>query len=134
MKKKVVESEYCLTIDNIDEKYYKEILENKAQLAEWENLFSIKVKTLAELKSQPTLALDTKFFKQKDGSNPFKDKILAEIANLDGRTNGLMINSENYQALSILEDKYRGKIKCNYIDPPYNAKSSSIIYKNPSNR
>jgi len=130
MKKKVVESEYCLTIDNIDEKYYKEILENKAQLTEWENLFSVKVKTLADLKAQPTLVLDTKFFKQDDGSNPFKDKILAEIENLDERTNGLLINSENYQALSILEDKYRGKIKCNYIDPPYNAKSSSIIYKN----
>lgn len=130
MKKKVVENEYCLTIDNIDEKYYNEILENKAQLAEWENLFSVKVKTLADLKAQPTFVLDTKFFKQDDGSNPFKDKILAEIENLDERTNGLLINSENYQALSILEDKYRGKIKCNYIDPPYNAKSSSIIYKN----
>lgn len=130
MKKKVVESEYCLTIDNIDEKYYKEILENKAQLAEWENLFSVKVKTPADLKAQPTLVLDTNFFRQKDGSNPFKDKIVAEIENLDERTNGLLINSENYQALSILEDKYRGKIKCNYIDPPYNAKSSSIIYKN----
>lgn len=130
MKKKVVESEYCLTIDNIDEKYYKEILENKAQLAEWENLFSAKVMTLADLKAQPTLVLDTKYFKEKNGSNPFKDKILAEIENLDERTNGLLINSENYQALSILEDKYRGKIKCNYIDPPYNAKSSSIIYKN----
>ena len=130
MKKKVVESEYCLTIDNIEEKYYQEILENKDQLAEWENLFSVKVKTLADLKAQPTLVLDTKFFKQKDGSNPFKDKILAEIENLDERTNGLLINSENYQALSILEDKYRGKIKCCYIDPPYNAKSSSIIYKN----
>lgn len=130
MKKKAVESEYCLTIDNIDEKYYKDILENKAQLAEWENLFSVKVKTLADLKAQPTLVLDTKFFKQKDGSNPFKDKILAEIENLDERTNGLLINSENYQALDFLTEKYRNRIKATYIDPPYNAKSSSIIYKN----
>jgi adenine-specific DNA-methyltransferase len=130
MKKKLVESEYCLTIDNIDEKYYQEILENNAQLAEWEYLFSVKVKTLADLKAQPTLVLDTKFFRQKDGSNPFKDKILAEIENLDERTNGLLINSENYQALNLLQEKYKGQIKCTYIDPPYNAKSSSIIYKN----
>lgn len=130
MKKKVVESEYCLTIDNIDEKYYKEILDNTAQIAEWENLFSVKVKTLADLKAQPTLVLDTKFFKQKDGSNPFKDKILSEIENLDERTNGLLINSENYQALILLQEKYRGQAKCIYIDPPYNSKSSSIIYKN----
>jgi adenine-specific DNA-methyltransferase len=130
MKKKVVESEYCLTVDNIDEKYYKEILENKAQLTEWENLFSVKVKTIADLKAQPTLVLDTKFFKQIDGCNPFKDKILAEIENLDERTNGILINSENYQSLDLLQEKYRSQIKCIYIDPPYNAKSSSIIYKN----
>lgn len=130
MKKKVVESEYCLTIDNIDEKYYKEILENKTQLVEWENLFSVKVKSLGDLKAQPTLVLDTKFFKQTDGRNPFKDKILAEIENLDENTNGILINSENYQALNLLQEKYRNQIKCIYIDPPYNAKSSSIIYKN----
>lgn len=128
MKKKVVESEYCLTIDNIEEKYYKEILENKAQLAEWDNLFSVKVKTLADLKAQPTLVLDTKFFKQKDGSNPFKDKILAEIENLDERTNGLLINSENFQGLSFLEEKYKESVDFIYIDPPYNT-GNDFIYK-----
>lgn len=129
MKKKVVESEYCITIDNIDEKYYKEILENKAQLAEWENLFSVKVKTLADLKAQPTLVLDTKFFREKNGSNTFKDKILAEIENLDERTNGLLISSENYQALNVLLERYRSKIKCTYNDPPYNTSNDSFIYK-----
>lgn len=129
MKKKVVESEYCLTIDNVDEKYYKEILENKAQLAEWENLFSVKVKTVTDLKAQPTLVLDTKYFKQKDGSNPFKDKILAEIQNLDERTNGLLINSENYQALNFLHEKYRNEIKTISIDPPYNTGGDDFLYK-----
>lgn len=130
MKKKVVESEYCLTIDNIDEKYYKTILENKAQLAEWETLFSVKVKTLADLKAQPTLVLDTKFFKQKDGSNPFKDNILVEIENLDERTNGLLINSENYQGLNTISDRYNGQVNCIHIDPPYNSNTSGFLYKN----
>lgn len=130
MKKKIVECEYCLTTDNIDEKYYPEILENKEQLAEWERLFSVKVKNLNELKNEPTLVLDTKFFKKKDGSNEFKDNILSDIEALDTKTNGLLINSENYQALIILIEKYRGKINTIYIDPPYNSPSSSIIYKN----
>ncbi|HMQ70345.1 MAG TPA: site-specific DNA-methyltransferase [Ignavibacteria bacterium] len=129
MKKKVVESEYCLTIDNIDEKYYKEILENKAQLFEWKNLFSVKVKTIAEMKAQPTLVLDTKFFRMKDGSNPFKDKILGEIENLDEKTNGLLINSENYQGLLFLEEKYRNQIKTISIDPPYNTGGDGFLYK-----
>jgi adenine-specific DNA-methyltransferase len=130
MKKKVVESEYCLTIDNTDEKYYKEILENKAQLAEWEKLFSVKVKTLADLKAQTTLVLDTKFFKLKDGSNPFKDNIIAEIENLDEKTNGVLINSENYQAIDFLNDRYRKSIQCIHIDPPYNSNTSGFLYKN----
>ena len=129
MKKKVVESEYCLTIDNIDEKYYKEILENKDQLAEWGNLFSLKVKTLADLKVQPTLVLDTKFFKEKDGSNPFKDKILAEIENLDEQTNGMLINSENFQALTLLQEKYKATISSIFIDPPYNTGDDGFLYK-----
>jgi adenine-specific DNA-methyltransferase len=130
MKKKVVESEYCLTIDNIDEKYYKEILENKNQLAEWENLFGVKVKNLAELKAHPTLVLDTKFFKQKDGSNPLKDKILSEIENLSETVNGILINSENYQGLSFLQERFKGNIKGIYIDPPYNTGGDEgFLYK-----
>ena len=130
MKKKVVESEYCITIDNIEEKYYKEILENKSQLAEWENLFVVKVKNLADLKAQRTLVLDTKFFKQKDGSNPFKDKILSEIENLSETVNGILINSENYQGLSFLQERFKGNFKGIYIDPPYNTGGDEgFIYK-----
>ena len=129
MKKKVVESEYCLTIDNIDEKYYPEILQNPAQLTEWENLFGVPVKTADDLKAQPTLVLDTKFFKQPDGTNTFKDNLLAGIDNLDERTNGLLINSENYQALKLLQDRLKKQIDVIYIDPPYNTGSDDFLYK-----
>ena len=129
-KKKVVESEYCITVDYIDEKYYSEILDNKTQLQEWESLFNLEVKTIEDLKANPTLVLDTKCFKQPDGTNPFKDKILSEIDDLDDKTNGLLVNSENYQGLKVLQNKYKNKVQTIYTDPPYNAKSSEIIYKN----
>ncbi len=130
MKKKVVESEYCLTIDNIDEKYYEEILKNKAQIAEWEYLFSVKVRSLDELRALPTLVLDTKFFRKEDGTNPFKDKILQEIENLDERTIGLLINSENYQGLIVLLEKYRNQLNSIFIDPPYNTGTDDgFVYK-----
>jgi adenine-specific DNA-methyltransferase len=129
-KKKVVESEYCITVDYIDEQYYPEILANKIQLQEWENLFSLEVKTIEDIKANPTLVLDTKCFKKPDGTNQFKNKILAEIDDLDDKINGLLINSENYQAIKGLSTKYKSKINTIYIDPPYNAKSSQIIYKN----
>ncbi len=130
MKKKVVESEYCLTIDKIDEKYYPEMLDNKAQVLEWESLFSVKVKTLADLKAHSTLVLDTRFFKQIDGSNPFKDKVLEEIENLEDEINGVLINSENYQALSFIQERFKGNIKGIYIDPPYNTGGDEgFLYK-----
>ena len=128
-KKKVVESEYCITVDYIDEKYYAEILANKTQLQEWENLFSLDVKTIEDLKANPTLVLDTKCFKQVNGTNPFKDKILAEIDDLDDKTNGLLINSENYQVLNLMLTKYKNQIDMIYIDPPYNTGGDAFAYK-----
>ena len=129
-KKKVIESEYCITLDYINEDYYAEILENAEQLDEWKKLFSVDVKTIADLKDNPTMVLDSKFFRQAEGNNPFKDKILAEIEDLEEKCNGLLVNTENFQGLDLIETKYRNKIRTIYIDPPYNAKSSSILYKN----
>ena len=52
---------------------------------------------------------------------PFKD--------LDEATDGLLIHGENYQALRLLMERYRGQIKCIYIDPPYNTGHDEFIYK-----
>jgi adenine-specific DNA-methyltransferase len=124
-KKFVISSNYCITLDKIPTDYYAEILENTTQLEEWKNLFDVEVKTTVDLENEPFLVLDTKFF-----TEDFKDKLLAEFEDLDEHTNGLLINSENFQALNLIQEKYSGEIKGIYVDPPYNAKSSEIIYKN----
>jgi adenine-specific DNA-methyltransferase len=41
----------------------------------------------------------------------------------------VLIKSENFQALNLLLEKYRGKVKCIYIDPPYNTGSDEFLYK-----
>ena len=69
--------------------------------------------------------LDTKYF------NPdFNDRLLSSFKDLDEMTDGLLIHAENFQALNLLSEKYREKIKGIYIDPPYNTNASEIIYKN----
>jgi adenine-specific DNA-methyltransferase len=40
-----------------------------------------------------------------------------------GHQDNLLIKADNLLALKSLEKKYTGKIKCIYIDPPYNTKS-----------
>lgn len=137
-KKFVVETNYCITLDRIPEEFYPEIAANDAQREEWVRLFAIDEiegdltqpaysvpLTVEFLKANPYLVLDTAFF-----SAEFKERLIASIDNLDETLDGLLIHSENFQALQLLQTKYKGKIKYIYIDPPYNAKSSEILYKN----
>ena len=124
-KKFVISCDYCITLDRIPENYYNEIANNQAQLAEWKTLFDVDIKKQADLTNDPYLVLDTKFFSQE-----FKDKLLAEFDDLDEQTDGVLINSENFQGLNTLTKTYENKIDTIYTDPPYNAKSSEILYKN----
>jgi adenine-specific DNA-methyltransferase len=124
-KKFVISTDYCITLDKVPTEYYSEIINNKGQLSEWKSLFDLDIKTIEELIFEQYLILDTKFF-----DSSFKDRLLAEFDNLDEVTNGLMINSDNFQALNTIEEKYRNSISCTYIDPPYNTSASEIAYKN----
>ena len=71
------------------------------------------------------LVLDTRFFDEN-----FKAQLVASIENFDEQCDGLLIHSENFQALNLLQEKYREQVKCVYIDPPYNAAATEIFYKN----
>lgn len=137
-KKFVVDTNWCITLDRVDEKFYPEIIENEAQIAEWREMYAIheiegnlttvgysEPLTIEFLRQNKNLVLDTRHF-----SADFKERLIASIDNLDEQTGGLLIHSENFQALRMLTEKYREQIKCVYIDPPYNAQSSEILYKN----
>jgi adenine-specific DNA-methyltransferase len=137
-KKFVVETNYCITLDRVPEELYPQIAKNKAQTEEWIKLFAIneiernlhnpgycKPLSVDFLKANPYLVLDTKFF-----SEEFKASLLASIDNFDEQCDGLLINSENFQALNLLQERYKEQVKCIYIDPPYNAVATEILYKN----
>ncbi len=48
---------------------------------------------------------------------------------LDQALDGLAIHSDNWQALNLLREKYRERVKCIYIDPPYNTGGDGFPYK-----
>lgn len=137
-KKFVVETNWCITLDRVPEKFYPEIIASDKQRQEWVRLFAIdEIKgdltteayseplTIEFLMQNPFLVLDTAFFNED-----FKNRLVAEIDELDMQTNGLLINSENYQALQMMQEKYKNSIKCVYIDPPYNTGSdNAFAYK-----
>ncbi|XID75394.1 site-specific DNA-methyltransferase [Alkanindiges sp. WGS2144] len=128
-KKFVVSAEYCITLDRVDESLYTEIAGNTSQWQQWEDLgfkgTDAGWGTVDYLKQHQALMVDTSLF-----SLEFKAKLLKRIDDLDAQTDGLIINSDNFQALSLLGEKYKQLVGCIYIDPPYNAKSSEILYKN----
>jgi len=148
-KKFVYGTNYCMTLDYVPEEFYPEIASNKDQVNEWINLFAIneikansitpgfsdafssdgsirkEEQAIKFLKDNPQMLLDTKFLSEET-----KENILSRIDRLDERTNGVLINSDNFHAVSLLIEKYKNKVDCVYIDPPYNAKSSEILYKN----
>ncbi len=76
------------------------------------------------LKAHPTLPLDTRHFPPD-----FTDRLLAAFDNLDEMTDGLLVHSENWQALNLLQEKYRERVKCIYIDPPYNTGNDEFLYR-----
>ena len=138
-KKFVVQCDYCITLDRVPETLYQRICDNEAQSREWARLFAIdEIKgdgmfthsyteplTVEFLQENPFLVLDTAFFDAK-----FKHQLLRSMENIDEQTNGLLINSENFQALELLQEKYSNRIKNIYADPPYNTSASEIMYKN----
>jgi adenine-specific DNA-methyltransferase len=137
-KKFVVETNYCVTLDRVPEALYEEIAANDTQREEWIKLFAIdeiegeigaegysKPLSMRFLKENKFLVVDTKFFEED-----FKRKLLGSFEDLDAECDGLLVHSENFQALNLLQERYREKVKCIYIDPPYNTNASEIIYKN----
>jgi adenine-specific DNA-methyltransferase len=52
------------------------------------------------------------------------------MPDLDQGTDGLLVHGDNFQALMLLLERYGGDIHQVYIDPPYNATTSEIAYKN----
>ncbi|WP_224338343.1 site-specific DNA-methyltransferase [Haloprofundus halobius] len=133
-KKFVVQTDYMVTLDQVPDDLYDEILENDEQLEQWEDVYNTNqwdtdLKWQGEfdqtfLNNHPYVMIDTALF--DDG---FKLKLLSAFEDLEEATDGVLVNSENFQALNLLIEKYRNEVDCTYIDPPYNTGGRDFIYK-----
>jgi adenine-specific DNA-methyltransferase len=140
----VLNSNYIITLDRIAKnkdgiKLIEKILRHKGfdeQVKEWKQLGIMKDFNKKEIfdntlkgkeitKECQYLPIDTKNF-----GEDIKTELLSLFDNLDAELDGWLIHSENYQALNTILPKFKEKVKCIYIDPPYNSPSTEIIYKN----
>lgn len=137
-KKFVVETNWCITLDRIDESFYPEILACQKQVQEWIDMYRVDLiegdlttpaftnpPTMEFLRANQNLIVDTANF-----PTTFRDRLIASIDNLDENTGGSLFYSDNFQALRLLAGRYQNKINGIYTDPPYNTDASKILYKN----
>jgi adenine-specific DNA-methyltransferase len=137
----VLNSNYVITMDKIADKnidLIEKLLKHpnsKEQIKEWQQLgiASESFKKSDILKKDLTrthiskeyryLPIDTKYFKY------LEIEIMGLFDNLDEEIDGWVVKSENYQTLNTILKKFQGRIKCIYIDPPYNTGSDGFAYK-----
>lgn len=105
------------------------------QIQEWKDLGIVKDDfNISEITVAQDMFADSKYkylpFDTKHFDLDIKYAILALFDNLDEECDGVLIKSDNYQALNTIMPKYRQRVKCIYIDPPYNTAASEIIYVN----
>ena len=89
--------EYCISIDRVPLTFYDEIIQNKAQINEWNHLFNLDLNqdTLnpTYFKKRPYFPVDTKYF-----SDEFTQTLLSELM-IDGiiPVEGIIINGNNLE-------------------------------------
>jgi len=106
-----------------------------AQVEEWRGLGMLDAETTWQVFGNPPglaqldqrhqfLPLDTRHFPDLEG------ELVALFDHLDDALDGWVIRSENYQALVTLHPKFRRRVKCIHVDPPYNTATSGFLYAN----
>ncbi len=126
----VRKSNYVVTLDRLaDKKDGMEVVEKvlkhkgiKEQITEWQALgivdkrfeYNLGIKNKKLNKGWEKLPIDTKYFKD------IEFEIIGLFDNLDEELDGLLIKSENFQALNTLLPKYKEQVQTIYIDPPFN--------------
>ncbi len=137
-RKFVVDVQYCVAARLLPEELHPYVLECDEQWNEWralgclpndESLFDRVDDSAATrrdfLSRNPGILVDTRHFDPE-----VVDELLAALDDVDDKTDGLLVKSESWQALNLLEERYRAGLSSIYIDPPYNTAASAILYKN----
>ena len=130
LKKKVIDTHWLISLGKIPSGYWPRLLAHEGLRAYWLREFKQAVSTLEQMQALPTLVVDTSLFVTAE-DKALIDAILSDPAfdHLDEQTDGLLIHSENWQALNLLQEKFRERIQCIYIDPPYNTGGDGFLYK-----
>ncbi len=142
-KSRITQTDYIISLDKIIKWLGRDflannlqlILSNAKQMNEWMNLYKIDFKSIETQVNNPNghplFPLDTRFF-----NSEFKKDLLDSLPNLplEELLDGYVYKSDNWYALNSLQALWHNKIKCIYIDPPYNTGNEDFMYKDNFSR
>ncbi len=146
-KSTIIQTEFIISLGKIYDWIGKEfttsilttIEANDRQISEWVNFFGKSSTEVKEILSKTDffdgpwkhLAIDTCYF-----DDDFKEKILKSLSeyNLQDLLDGYTIKSDNWHALQSLKPMWQRKIKCIYLDPPYNTGNIDFSYEDNMSR
>lgn len=126
-RKFVASSNYSITLDRLPSSLRAQVLPNQKQWARWIQLGLVKPSdppSAETLKANPLLPVETELY-----SPEFRSAAIASIEDLDATVDGVLVKGDNFQGLRLLESTYRERVKCTYIDPPYNTGGDDFLYK-----
>lgn len=143
-KKFVLNTSWLVTVDRIPPALRDVVAQNAEQWAEWERL-GFKPENTGDaglfggaawgtrgyLDACDKLVVDTRLYPSGFACTLLaSDELRCGSDDVDSAAVGVLVNSENLQAISLLQSAYRNGVSCIYIDPPYNSDGAPIVYKN----
>lgn len=134
-KKLILRTDYLVPIRHVPRELWPEVLANKAQLAEWKDLYALEPTfDLFNMKGQinervlaqhPTLVVNTAHFPPEA-----KVTFISGFPSLADAVDGIVVCADNFQAASLLHKGILGDVGCVYLDPPFNTSELTFLYKN----
>ena len=110
-----------------EQEYLKQIHELEKQIARLQTEIKKNSETQYGLR---WMDVPEAFEKESENSIPTLVEIKEKaISNDDGKPTHILIEGDNYHALTCLNYTHKGKIDVIYIDPPYNTGEGDFVYK-----
>ncbi|MEI7866588.1 MAG: site-specific DNA-methyltransferase [Candidatus Methylumidiphilus sp.] len=144
-KKLVFDTRYVITLDRIERLAGVEWLDRQIALIvgkqreEWQalSLGDYPNPSATQRTGQPDLLYDgPRYLPLPVDTGRFDEvfkwdllEAVTRQTGLDDALDGVAIHSDNWQALNTIQAKYKERVKCIYIDPPYNTGGDGFPYK-----
>jgi adenine-specific DNA-methyltransferase len=125
--KTIVDLEYCLPLDCIPRSLISTVLANIHQRREWKRLYGdVLPPSVSSKKVEPyrRLVVDTRHFPPA-----FHERLENDGVVNPKDVQGILVHGDNLDAMRTLLQSYRDKVRCVYVDPPYNTGGSQFLYR-----